>query len=212
MKPADGAQSLILHGLGIDGNTADSAILQYPKLFGSDGIRPPRLHGKLRPEASILSPGKGQQLKQLPGAEHRWRAAPKVSTAQGIPQFPEHGSPLGDILLYVCPIRIQHPFLFGDLRPKGTIQAPGLAVGYAQIYIHIPPAGRSYIRALHPGNGLRQRQLFRRYGKQLPKLPVGFLLPFGMQDLPVQLGGTDPRQAAPRRRHFKPLLHGPVGA
>ena len=54
MIPADAAQSLVVHGLGIDADAPDPQPLQGFQLAPGDGVGPARLHGVL--------PGVGEQL------------------------------------------------------------------------------------------------------------------------------------------------------
>ncbi len=53
VPPAYGLEYFILHGLRVYANSRDSRGAQRGELFGSDGIRPARLHGVFAKEGKI---------------------------------------------------------------------------------------------------------------------------------------------------------------
>ena len=63
---ADDLQCLLVHGLGIDGDSVNAVIQQHLKLLSGDAVRSARFHGKFLQMLRIkLTLDPGQQTVQL---------------------------------------------------------------------------------------------------------------------------------------------------
>ena len=140
MRPADDFQRPVVHGLGIDGDPADTGLADGPELGPGEGVRPTGFHrifhgtgetGDCFPEQlfkSVLRQGCGSTAAHIQGAQLPSAFLQDFRTGM---HFPDQGGHIGTDQAAV-------PDFSGG---EGTIGAARGAEGNADIYIHPAVAG-----------------------------------------------------------------------
>ena len=209
MIPADAAQSLVVHGLGIDADAPDPQPLQGFQLAPGDGVGPARLHGVL--------PGIGEQLHdplhqagKVRLRQSGGRAAAHIYRPQAQLRLTEQLFRFFQLPQKRIQIRRDQLALAHGLAGEGAVRAARPAKGNRNIQVGFLRAGFGQ-RPLHLHDLPEQLHLFRQHVKSL--LHPGAGLVHGQavcQPFVDQPGGADARQRAPRRlltrQPFKQLV------
>ena len=197
MIPADAAQGLVVHGLGIDADAPDPQPLQGFQLAPGDGIWPSRLHGVL--------PGIGEQLHhpvhqagEIRLCQRGRRSAAHVHRPQPLLRLTEQLFRLFQLPQERVQIGRDQLALAHGLAGEGAVRATRPAKGNRNIQVGFLRAGFGQ-RPLHLHDLPEQRYLFRQHVED--PLHPGAGLVHGQavcQPFVDQPGGADTRQRSPR--------------